>query len=163
MNTLILFDSQYGNTELVARVIADLLETGGETRVERISDASAGDLHGIDLLILGCPTQAWQMTPATKSFLSRLPSEPLPQLAVACFDTRIDKPRLITGSAAFRIAARLRRVGVNLIAPPENFLVTGTEGPLAEGELEHAIAWAHDLVHSVHAQRTISKLITPAA
>jgi hypothetical protein len=31
------------------------------------------------------------------------------------------------------------------VVPPESFLVRGTEGPLAEGELARARAWAHDV------------------
>lgn len=162
MNTFILFDSQFGNTEEVARIIAGTLEAEGSTRVERVADVSAGDLKQVDLLVLGCPTQAWQMTKAMKAFLERLPDAQFTDVSVACFDTRIDKPRLMTGSAAYRIAARLRKLGAHLIAPPENFLVEGTEGPLVEGERDHAAAWARDIAHTIRAQRKMTELVGQA-
>jgi len=46
------------------------------------------------------------------------------------------------GYAAEPIAKRLGRKGGELAVTPEGFLVEGTEGPLKEGELERAAAWA---------------------
>ena len=60
----------------------------------------------------------------------------------AAFDTRFDKPAFLTGSAAKGIAKRLRQRGFELVAEPESFFVLGTEGPLKDGELERAAAWA---------------------
>jgi hypothetical protein len=69
---------------------------------------------------------------------------PVPEgLPVAAFDTRIDKPRLLTGAASFGIAKLLRRRGCRIAAPAESFFVgTGSAdaGP-APGELERAEAW----------------------
>jgi len=33
-----------------------------------------------------------------------------------------------------------------LIIPPEGFFVEGVEGPLKEGEIEHAASWAKEIV-----------------
>jgi hypothetical protein len=63
----------------------------------------------------------------------------------AAFDTRFGKPRWLTGSAALRIARRLRRSGYRLVAPPESFFVLHTEGPLREGEEDRARMWAAEL------------------
>lgn len=52
----------------------------------------------------------------------------------------------VGGYAANYIAKKLRKNGVNLIKPPEGFLVTGEEGPLKEGELERAADWAKQLL-----------------
>ena len=41
-----------------------------------------------------------------------------------------------------RAAKRLVKKGARLLVPPESFLVTGMEGPLAEGELARAHTWA---------------------
>ena len=72
---------------------------------------------------------------------------------MAAFDTRlteseINRVRILAffvslfGYAAKPIADRLVKKGGELIAPPEGFYVKGTEGPLLEGELERAAAWA---------------------
>ena len=75
---------------------------------------------------------------------------------MAAFDTRfpqdmVDKNRILAffarlfGYAAQPIAARLESKGGDLAAAPEAFYVTGTEGPLLEGELERAAAWGAQL------------------
>ena len=53
--------------------------------------------------------------------------------------------RTLTGSAAKGIAKRLRHHGFEPVAEPESFFVHGTEGPLKDGELERAAAWARAL------------------
>jgi len=58
----------------------------------------------------------------------------------AAFDTRFDRLRLLTGSAAKGIARRLEHQGYRMVAPPESFLVTN-ENELVEGQLEHAERW----------------------
>ena len=60
--------------------------------------------------------------------------------------------RLITGEldeaayAAPRISAALEKVGATIAAPPEGFIVTGTEGPLKDGELPRAGEWAKGIL-----------------
>ena len=51
----------------------------------------------------------------------------------------------MTGSAARGIARRLRHHGYDVIGI-ESFLVADAEGPLEEGELDRARAWAAGLV-----------------
>lgn len=149
MNMLILFDSQYGNTERIAQAMADSLHSFGQVRVERVDKAQPGDLGDLDLLVLGCPTQGWRETAAMRAFLASLSSAVMRGLVVACFDTRFHKPRWLTGSAAWGMAKRLRKMGCLLLGPPESFFVKGGEGPLEDGELERAEIWAltlHDKV-----------------
>ena len=66
-------------------------------------------------------------------------------MAVATFDTRLDKPRWLTGSAAKGAAKLLRRRGHRLAAAPESFFVAGTTGPLRPGETERAHRWGQSL------------------
>ena len=64
-------------------------------------------------------------------------------LAVAAFDTRIEKPRVFTGAASLGMAKRLRKRGCRLVLPAESFFV-GTEPidvGLEPGEPERAEAW----------------------
>jgi hypothetical protein len=76
---------------------------------------------------------------------------------VAAFDTRIVLETIDSkalrflvdkgGYAANTIAKTLEKKGGQLAAPPEGFFVTGEQGPLKDGELEHAADWAK-LTHS---------------
>ena len=53
MKTLIVYDSVYGNTEVVARRIASTLS--GDVRLVRATDIEAIDTDGLDLLVVGSP------------------------------------------------------------------------------------------------------------
>jgi hypothetical protein len=46
------------------------------------------------------------------------------------------------GYAASTIAKTLEKKGGKLAVPAEGFFVTGEQGPLKDGELERAAAWA---------------------
>ena len=156
MNALVLYDSQYGDTEHIAQAIANALGEFGEARALRLDPAEPLELQGVDLFIVGCPTQGWRPTPAIQSFFEETSSEELGGLAVACFDTRFRLPRFMTGSAANVMAGKLREKGVSLLAEPESFFVKGTEGPLRYGELERASTWARQIVDEVEASRPAS-------
>ena len=147
MNALVVYDSQYGNTERIARAITDTLRGLGDARSIRVGAMLSEALNGVDMLVLGCPTQGWRPTKAMQALLQGLTAERLRGVDVACFDTRFMKPRWLTGSAANVMGKRLHAMGAPLLAPPESFFVLGTEGPLAQGEVERAAEWARALVN----------------
>jgi flavodoxin len=147
MKVLVVYDSRYGNTEQVARAIAEALDG---TAV-RVGQANAATVKDYELLIVGSPTQGGRPTPAVKQFVDSFPAGALSNVGVAAFDTRVPAKGFlkvlfgVIGYAAGKIAAPLRAKGGTLVAPPEGFLVKGTEGPLADGELERAGAWGKKL------------------
>lgn len=145
MNALVVYDSQFGNTERIAKAMADTLSEFGEARAVRVNQADPANFRGVDLLILGCPIQGWKPSPGMQSFLERLRPEHLSGLKAAAFDTRMRLPRFLRGSGAEVIAARLSELGVEPLLPPEGFLVKGREGPMRDGEEERAISWARML------------------
>jgi hypothetical protein len=53
----------------------------------------------------------------------------------------------IFGYAAGRIADRLKKMGVILIATPEAFFIKGSKPILVEGETERAASWAKKIIH----------------
>ncbi len=139
MNTVVVYDSKYGNTELIARAIAERLAA-----VELLNAAGAAtyDFSGVDLLVVGGPTQAHGVSPALRDLLERALDTNLSGVSAAAFDTRLRMPAFLSGSAARGIADRLRRKGARLVVQPESFIVTGERGPLVDGEVERARAWA---------------------
>lgn len=150
VNALVLYDSKYGNTERIAEAIALALQEALPTRLAAIADVEdcEGALAGIDLLVVGGPTHAHGISDPLKGPLECLGEHALDGVSVATFDTRARGPRVVTGSAAVRLGRLLRRRGAWLVVPPANFLVDATEGPLHAGEVEHARAWAHDVLHA---------------
>ncbi len=155
MKTLVVYETFYGNTEKVARAVAEALKAQGEVQTLRAAEAKPEHIAGVDLLIVGSPTRAFRPCPATKAFLAAIPAGALNGVKVAAFDTRtvMDKavPGIlrfmarIFGYAAQPIAASLQKKGGTLVGSPEGFFVRGSEGPLLEGELERAAEWAASL------------------
>jgi flavodoxin len=149
MKALIVYDSVYGNTEKIARAIAEAITPSNEVKVLRASEANASELSSVNLLIVGAPTHAGRPTPAIQDFLNKVPDPSLKGVNVAAFDTRTQsKLAKVFGNAAGRIAGNLKKKGGVPIASPEGFFVTGTKGPLKEGELERAAGWAKGILQS---------------
>ena len=141
MNTVIMYDSTFGNTEQLAQVMADTLRAHSTVRVVRVAEADPLELKEAELLIMGGPTQRHRLSPALRAFLERLERRSLPWLSAAAFDTRYHMAAWKSGSAAHEIARRLKRTGATLIVPPESFFVAEREGPLEEGERDRATRW----------------------
>ncbi|MCW4049961.1 MAG: flavodoxin family protein [Candidatus Bathyarchaeota archaeon] len=146
MKSLIVYDSVHGNTEKIARAIGEAIT--GEAQVLHVEKVNPSEITTYNLLIIGSPTHGGRPTPAMREFLSKAPA--LNGATVAAFDTRIPMKWVrIFGYAAGRIANILKRKGGKLIVPPEAFFVMGTEGPLKEGEIEHAASWAKEIEKKV--------------
>lgn len=156
MKILIIYDSVYGNTEQIAQAIGKTLDSNNKVEILRAGDVNSQHLPGLDLLIVGSPTQRFRPTTAITRFLGRIPKNGLKGVTVAAFDTRltlsdiessIERFAVKTGGyAAKPMADRLKKSGGNLIIPPEGFYVKGMEGPLKEGELERAAEWAKRII-----------------
>jgi flavodoxin I len=148
MKTLVVYDSLYGNTKIVAETIAAALS--GEVSVQHVEEADASSVGAYDLLIVGAPIHGARPSEKTRAFLDRIPASALQGVHVAAFDTRVtNKFILLFGTAAPKIAKTLRRKGGTLAADPAGLIVTGTEGPLKEGELERAAAWAAQIAEGM--------------
>ena len=147
MKSLIVYDSIYGNTEKIARAVADAIAPSGEVKVVQAGEANPPELESTDLLIVGSPTHGGRPTPPVQDFLNKVPK--LQGINVAAFDTRSQsKFARVFGNAAGRIARNLEKKGGTLVASPEGFFVTGSKGPLKEGELERAAGWAKGMLES---------------
>ena len=145
METLIVFDSTYGNTEKIAKAIYDAIT--GEVKVIRASIANPAELEAIDLLIVGSPTYGGRPTPAVQEFLDGISEYAIKGKKVATFDTRYSTRMVkIFGFAADRISESLKARGATIVSSPVGFFVKGKKGPLRKGELERAAEWAKQIV-----------------
>ena len=145
MKVLVVYDSAYGNTEKIARAIGGAIT--GEVKVLRAGEVNPSELGPPDFLIIGSPTQGGRPMPAVLAFLNNVPQAAIKGTSVAAFDTRVPaKWVMVFGYAAGRIAGSLKKKGGTLVLPPEGFFVKGTKGPLKDGELERAAAWAKEIV-----------------
>lgn len=146
MNSLVVYESKFGNTQKVAETIAKGLGVYGLARIVGMDDPYALTLDAVDLLVIGGPTQAHGMSPAMRAYLSAsIPKLPT-GTHVAVFDTRLKGPGFLWGSAAKAIAVAFRQTGFGLVTPPESFLVEGMKEPrLVAGEDQRAQAWAAEI------------------
>ncbi|MCG2738341.1 MAG: hypothetical protein L6282_18320 [Candidatus Methanoperedenaceae archaeon] len=89
------------------------------------------------------------------SFCAKIPAGALKGVKVAAFDTRIAvndvNSKILTflvkifGYAAEPIGSKLRKKQGELLIAPEGYIITDTEGPLKEGELERAVNWVNQI------------------
>ena len=152
METLIVYDSFFGNTEQIARMVAGAIDGSKALRVSKVKPP---DMESIDLLIVGSPTRGFMASEAIQVFIKDIPDNTLKGMKVTAFDTRLPAGEVgkglrllmkVGGYAAPRIVQVLKKKGGTLIAPPEGFFVKDREGPLKEGELERAASWANGIV-----------------
>jgi len=171
VKALVVYESLYGNTAAIGEAIAaSLRERGMDVVAGPISRIESTAATGTDVLVAGGPTHAHGMSRAgtrrtgasdEKNRFAEPTVEPglrewLDALLAAAgrtaapFDTRLNKPRALTGSAAKGIAKRLERRGYRLVAEPESFFVTG-KNELEDGEIDHAARWAATVADRVRA------------
>jgi flavorubredoxin len=165
MKILVVYESMFGNTKLIAEAIAEGLSDVGEVRFGSVDEITPDEVKDADVIVAGGPTHAHGMArsdaheevakmPARHKHGAVLPGkgslrgwlERVPEgvAKAASFDTRFDKPKWLTGSAATKIARRLSRKGYSIIGV-ESFFVERTGGPLSEGERDRAVRWGRSL------------------
>ncbi len=166
MRVLVVYESMFGNTEAVARAVAEGLGERMDVELHEVGEAPVGE--GIDLIVAGGPTHAFSLSrPSTRAeaiakgatadsekgglreWLSDLPRA-TQSVSFAAFDTRVDKVRHLPGSAAAKAAKIARRLGY-APAGHQSFYVTDTMGPLLPGELERAKTWGEQVAAEVDA------------
>ena len=149
MRSLVVYDSVYGNTEIVAKAIGETIP--GEVQMLRVGQVNLGALEAVDLLVIGSPTHGAMPTEAVQALVDKLGPPPREGIRVATFDTRLTWGFLERwgGFAAPKMADTLEEKGWTLAGEPGGFFVGGLKkGPLKKGEVERASAWAEGLVES---------------
>jgi len=168
MKAIVVYESMYGKTHLVADAIGAGLGTVFDVSVVPVSQASPAVLADADLVVVGGPTHAHGMShDATRRAAVEAAEKPGSGLEIdpdaegpglrdwfdrldhlstraAAFDTRMDGPGAFTGHASKGIAKRLRHHGCTLVAEPMSFLVT-KENHLVDNEVAHARDWGAQL------------------
>lgn len=164
MRALVVYESMYGNTHMVAISIAAGLRATHDVTLVPVSRATRELVAGADLLVAGGPTHMHGMSSAASrrsaaetarkqgSGLTMDPDADGPgirgwlsglgegsELAVA-FDTRLRGLPALTGRASQGISRSLRHHGYRLLATPESFLVS-KQNALLGGEAARARDW----------------------
>lgn len=130
---LVVYYSVYGNTEKVAKALSEGLQSAGcEVQTARVDAVEYDELSSIDLLCIGTPVHAWNISKPAKEFLARLETQQgLSGKKAFAFDTKL-KSRM-AGTAGGKIEKKLRKLGFEIVEPAKSAVVKGREGPLEEG------------------------------
>jgi flavodoxin len=161
MTALVVYESLWGNTEQVARAIAEGLAEHGQVQIKEVSDVDSPDAS-VTLIAAGGPTHTFAMSREStrvqaveqgaththtkiglREWIKKLAPDH-PEWHLATFDTKIEKVRHLPGSAAAGAAAWARRHG-HPVVETHHFFVDEIDGPLAVGEIERAKAWGEKL------------------
>lgn len=175
MRALVVFESMFGNTEVIARAIAEGLAVHATVEVVEVSAAPTTIPAGVDLFVVGGPTHAHGLSkPESRADSARRAGDRLVSrgigirewletlrggsttVAAAAFDTRIKGPGLLWGSAAKGADKHLRGLGFRVVGGPESFLIEGPTGPLFDrlvaGETDRARRWGEALAAELRIQ-----------
>jgi hypothetical protein len=168
MRAVIIYESMYGNTRLIAEAIARGMGPGNDVIVVPAAVATRDLLGGADLVMVGGPTHIHGMSqartrraavaqarkagggpaldadaegPGLRDWFGSLGAV---SASAAAFDTRLAGPAVLTGRASKGIARRLAGHGLTLLAPAKSFLVT-SDNRLRPGEEDRAQEWGEEL------------------
>jgi hypothetical protein len=176
MRAVIVYESMFGNTRVIAEAIARGMWLGNDVTVIPVGQARADLLEGADLVVVGGPTHMHGMSRASSRQAAVEQAHKPDSLVTlergvtadgagirewlgslgtvtacgAAFDTRLGAPAMFTGQASKGIAKLLRQHGVTMLVPAESFLVT-KENRLRRGEKHRAYEWGKELAGKVPA------------
>ena len=172
MRAVVVYESMYGNTHMVAEAIGAGLSTVFDVNVVPVAQASLEVLADADLVVVGGPTHAHGMSrPSTRKAAVEAANKPVGGLTVepdalgpglrdwfgslgrypvkaAAFDTRVHGPAALTGRASKGVARLLREHGFDVAAEPESFLVT-KQDRLEPQETARAREWGTRLAAGI--------------
>jgi len=187
VKAVVVYESMYGNTHLIADAIAEGLRTHGEAVAVPVNEADAALVGTADVLVVGGPTHTHGMSRAGTrgGAIIAASTKPGSDLALdadaegpglrawfaslgqvetnaAAFDTRFDLPAAFTGRASKGIARKLRHHGATLISKPKSFLVTKSNR-LEPDEQAHARDWGARLGFDIDGTGYFFPRATPAS
>ena len=147
MKGIVVYDSSHGNTKKIAETIAETLkESGLEIDNFYVKDVKKLSARDYDFMVLGSPTRFGTMSFTVKGFLGKVKSKEWMNKPFAAFDTELrENIEKKEGSAAEKIAEKLREKQMNQMLPVLKAVVLGMKGPLQEGEIERTKEYARKL------------------
>jgi menaquinone-dependent protoporphyrinogen IX oxidase len=152
MKVLIIFDSKYGNTKIVAENILESLRQveGIEGDISYVKDVDFQRIVCYDALLIGAPNHMGRPSRTMQNFVTRLAEINLNAKNVAIFGTYSGRLRPFD-RAVKKLGGTVEKKLPNLkhISPSLSIRVKGVTGPIAEGELAKAKGFGNRIANQL--------------
>ncbi len=133
---IVVYDSQYGNTERVAETIVEGMRDAGEieTYLTNVKDVDLDTIANYDVILLGSPNHAHGATRSVKKFIDGLSNLPLAGKGFAVFDTYMGKD---VGTAVTKMEQQMgeKAPALKVLAHGLSIQVEKWKGPIVDAEL----------------------------
>ncbi|MFP3985238.1 MAG: flavodoxin family protein [Candidatus Bathyarchaeia archaeon] len=139
LKVVVVFESKYGNTKLVAeKILEGIMEGGGiQVDINDFKEVNFDEIPKYDAVLIGCPNHFGRSTRSAEKFIDKLGELSLEDKSFAVFDTYLGKD--------FEKAVKKMEKSINekiskakLLMPGLSVRVNGLKGPISEGELPKA-------------------------
>ena len=133
---IIIYESKYGNTRLVAEAIAEGMRqvSGVEAVVSELKQVDQKTLAEFDAILVGSPNHVGGATMGIRRFIDKLGKLKLEGKYVAAFDTYMgNQYQKVMKKMEQQISKKAP--GLKLISPGLSIIVKEMKGPISEGEL----------------------------
>jgi len=136
VKAIVVYESKYGNTKLVAENIIEGMRQikGIETVLSELKEVDFDDIINYNVTLLGSPNHFGGPTRSIRKFIDKLGKLNLQGKLVAVFDT------YIKGDFEKAVKKMEKRInekvpGLKIVAPGLSIKVQGMKGPILEEEL----------------------------
>ena len=133
---IVVYESKYGNTKLVAEsIVAGMRQVAGmEVALSELKEVDLKQLANFDAILIGSPNHMGRATGGIKKFIGQLGKLDISGRLAAVFDTYIGKDyeKAVKGMER---QINEKAPELKLAAPGLSIKVEGMKGPIVEGEL----------------------------
>jgi menaquinone-dependent protoporphyrinogen IX oxidase len=135
MKAIVVYDTKYGNTELVAKKITESMEANGiDTDLNDVKEVNFEKMADYDAILIGAPVHFGAASRTISKFIDKLGGLRLKGNWTAVFDTYM-KTDFEKGVKQMETRLNEKVPRLKLIVPGLSIQVDGMKGPIVEGEL----------------------------
>jgi len=153
MKGMVVYDTYYGNTKMVAEAIAEQIRADGHEAVLYSAREGMPQALDADFMFVGSPTRMTKMTGKTKRFVKKLSKSSWGAKPICFFDTiglGVEKATgRWSGTAAQKLHDLAKEEGLNARSPVLHTEVKDMRGPLADNAVQKAKDFAHEVISSL--------------
>ena len=132
---IIVFESRWGNTRLVAEKIAEGMKQvpGTEVAIEDVKDLDNARLSNYGIILIGSPNHIGGATRNIGSLVNKLGELHLDGKSAATFDTCWSADHGKTSGKLERMISQ-KAPGIKIISPGLSVVISGMKGPVPDNE-----------------------------